>query len=81
MIKKIDEHTTKRIRQLLEIGLTQEVIATRLGISARTVRVYARSFRTGMKPYQTEADQHADEAFKALMEYQPEPDEPTGALI
>ena len=52
MAAKVDEKLYARILELrTKYGLTQEVIATRLGISARTVRVYLRSAATGTVPY------------------------------
>lgn len=53
--KKVDEATYKRILYLKSIGLTQEVIAERLSITSRTVRVYLRANRLGLKPYQLPA--------------------------
>jgi len=49
--KKVDPATFDRILYLRSQGLTQEVIAQRLGISARTVRVYLRAAKTNTKPY------------------------------
>lgn len=63
--KKVDEKVYKRILYLKEQGLTQEVIATRLGISARTVRVYLRAAKTGTKPYEkpdVQPEDHGKEA-------------------
>lgn len=53
MSAKMDEKTYKRLQQLKELGLTDKVISIRLGISERTVRVYTRAARTGLKPYES----------------------------
>lgn len=52
MPQKVDERILKRILELKGIGLTDKVISIRLGISERTIRVYTRSARTGLKPYE-----------------------------
>lgn len=50
--RKVDEKMQKRIIELVEQGVTQEIVAIRLGISSRTVRAYLRSHRLGLKPYE-----------------------------
>lgn len=52
MANKVTAEDFKKIAKLLDIGLTHKVIATRMGISERTVRVYARAIRTGTSPYE-----------------------------
>lgn len=57
MANKVDESTYARIIELkTKYGLTNEVIAQRLGISSRTVRVYLRANRLNLKPYQLPDD-------------------------
>ena len=51
MSLKVDTWRRDRIIQLKAIDLEDDVIAERLGISPRTVRVYYRAHRTGTKPY------------------------------
>jgi DNA-binding NarL/FixJ family response regulator len=57
MAPKVTDWHIKRIAELKKIGLTNEVIAERLGISSRTVRVYTRAARTGLKPYSNHVSQ------------------------
>lgn len=52
MAAKVDEQVYKRILELRALGLTNEIIGIRLGISARTVRVYTRAARLGLKAYE-----------------------------
>ena len=52
MAAKVDQRIYDRILQLKAIGLTNKVIAIRLGISDRTVRIYTRAARLNLKPYQ-----------------------------
>ena len=53
MAIKVDQDVFDRILELKSrYNLTNEVIATRLGISSRTVRVYLRAARLNLKPYQ-----------------------------
>tara|TARA_R110000868_G_scaffold286818_2_gene547265 strand:- start:707 stop:883 length:177 start_codon:yes stop_codon:yes gene_type:complete len=56
MPTKIDDRILARLLQLKGIGLTDKVISIRLGISERTVRVYTRAKRTGLKPYEKPDD-------------------------
>lgn len=51
MAAKVDEKTLKRLLELKGIGLTDNIISQRLGISERTVRVYTRADRTKTAPY------------------------------
>jgi DNA-binding CsgD family transcriptional regulator len=48
---KVDKKIYERILYLKNQGLTNAVIAERLGLSSRTVRVFTRAARTGTKPY------------------------------
>tara|TARA_R110000868_G_scaffold255919_1_gene512577 strand:+ start:2128 stop:2307 length:180 start_codon:yes stop_codon:yes gene_type:complete len=52
MAAKVDDAVFKRILQLKALGLTDKVISIRLGVSERTIRVYTRSAKTGLKPYE-----------------------------
>jgi len=52
MAAKVDEAVFKRIMQLKALGLTDKVISIRLGVSERTIRVYTRAAKTGLKPYE-----------------------------
>lgn len=57
MANRVDEKTLKRILQLkYEQGLTDKVISIRLGISERTIRIYSRANRLGLKPYEKPVD-------------------------
>jgi orotate phosphoribosyltransferase-like protein len=56
MANKVDAAVYKRILELRDQGLTHAVIAQRLGVSERTIRVYIRAAREGNEPYTTTAD-------------------------
>lgn len=56
MARKVEDREYKRIIELKGIGLTAAVIAERLGISRKTVQVYLRSNRLGLKPYELPKD-------------------------
>lgn len=51
MTNRIGPKERKRILELKTLGLTDKVIAIRLGISERTVRVYSRAARESQPPY------------------------------
>ena len=52
MAAKVDEQVLNRILYLRNQGLTQQVIGTRLGLTARTVRLYLAMVRDGKNPFQ-----------------------------
>lgn len=53
MANKIDQKLYDRIVELRnKHGLTHDVIAARVGVSSRTVRVYLRAALTATVPYQ-----------------------------
>jgi DNA-binding transcriptional regulator YiaG len=53
LARKVEDKQFERIIELREkYGLTAPVIATRLGISVRTVHVYLRAHREQLKPYE-----------------------------
>lgn len=55
MAAKVDQAVYNRIIELkTKYALTNKVIAERLGISDRTVRVYLRASRTKTVPYRPE---------------------------
>ena len=53
MVNRVDPKTLERILYLHRQGLSQNIISQRLGISTRTIRVYLRAERLGLKPYET----------------------------
>ncbi len=68
MAVKVDEKVLERILYLRAQGLTQAIIGTRLGLSSRTIRFYLSLERK-------KQEKNADEAFYALMTYEPEEEE------
>lgn len=53
MANKVDAKVYARILELKEkYQLTNPVIAERLGISVRTVRIYLRANRLNLRPYE-----------------------------
>lgn len=51
MANKVGPKEVKRIQQLKAQGLTDEIVAIRMGITERTVRIYTRAARENHKPY------------------------------
>ena len=50
MARKVDQAVYARIRQLrTQYGLTYPVIAERLGLNERTVRIYLRKAKLGLE--------------------------------
>lgn len=52
----LDDKQIARLYELKALELTDKIIATRLGVSERTIRVYTRAKRTGLKPYEKPED-------------------------
>lgn len=53
MARKVDQKLFDRIIELkTKYDLTEEVLAQRLGVSARTIRVYLRAHRLNLAPYE-----------------------------